>query len=144
MLSFLNFRFRKFLLFFEWKKMRFQFSALQFGKELLNIKGKTKQEQLRRNVRLSPHEETSEVAVAFENTKSAFYLNGAIHPQEGAMFRGKTLQSCFPVFSRFSAHPDFFIPCRVRGFETLFAKRTTGTILATVIVRGSNKAMLFL
>ena len=40
-LSFLYFQFRRILLFFEWKKMRFLLSALQFGKELLEVKGET-------------------------------------------------------------------------------------------------------
>ena len=40
-LSFLHFQFRKTLLFFEWKKMRVSLSALQFGKELLEVKGET-------------------------------------------------------------------------------------------------------
>lgn len=30
---------------FEWKKMRFSFSALQFGKELLEIKGKAEEKK---------------------------------------------------------------------------------------------------
>ena len=37
-LSFLHFQFQKILLFFEGKKMRFSLSALQFGKELLEVK----------------------------------------------------------------------------------------------------------
>ncbi len=44
-LSFLRFQFREILLFFEWKKMRFSFSALQFGKELLEIKGKAEEKK---------------------------------------------------------------------------------------------------
>ena len=44
-LSFLNFQFGKFLLFFEWKKMRFSLSALQFGKELLEVKSKAEEKE---------------------------------------------------------------------------------------------------
>ena len=38
--------------------MKSQLSALQFGKEFLEVKGKTEQEQLRRDVRLSAHEKS--------------------------------------------------------------------------------------
>ena len=44
-LSFLHFQFRKTLLFFEWKKMRVSLSALQFGKELLEVKGETEKKE---------------------------------------------------------------------------------------------------
>ena len=44
-LSFLHFQFRKKLLFFEWKKMRVSLSALQFGKELLEVKGETEKKE---------------------------------------------------------------------------------------------------
>ena len=46
-LSFLHFQFRKKLLFFEWKKMRVSLSALQFGKELLEVKGETEKKEFR-------------------------------------------------------------------------------------------------
>lgn len=45
-LSFLRFQFREILLFFERKKMRFSLSALQFGKELLEVKGETEKKEL--------------------------------------------------------------------------------------------------
>ena len=45
-LSFLHFQFRKILLFFEGKKMRFSLSALQFGKELLEVKSETEEKTL--------------------------------------------------------------------------------------------------
>ena len=44
-LSFLHFQFRKTLLFFKRKKMRFSLSALQFGKELLEVKGKAEEKE---------------------------------------------------------------------------------------------------
>ena len=120
--------------------MRFQLSALQFGKEFLEVKGKAEQEQFRRDVRLSAHEKASELTVAFENTKSALYLNGTIHSQKSTALRSKILESSHSVFCGLSAHPDFFIFLRVSGFETLVPKRAARTILAAVIVRGGNKA----
>ena len=123
--------------------MRFQLSALQFGKEFLEVKGKAEQEQFRRDVRLSAHEKASELTVAFENTKSALYLNRAVHPQKSTTFRGKTLKSHFPVISGFSAHPDFFVFLRISRLEALAVERTAGTILTAVIVRGGNKAGFF-
>ena len=44
-LSFLNFQFGKILLFFERKKMGFSLSALQFGKELLEVKSEAKEKE---------------------------------------------------------------------------------------------------
>ena len=123
--------------------MRSQSVVLQFGKELLNIKGKTKQEQFRRDVRLSAHEKASELAVTFENSKSALYLNGTIHSQKSTALGSKILESSHSVFCGLSAHPDFFIFLRVSGSETLVPKRAAGTILAAVIVRGGNKAGFF-
>ena len=43
--SFLRFPFRKILFFFERKKMGFSLSALQFGKELLEVKGETEKKE---------------------------------------------------------------------------------------------------
>ena len=43
--SFLHFQFRKNLLLFEGKKMRISLSALQFGKELLEVKGETEEKE---------------------------------------------------------------------------------------------------
>ena len=83
----LFFKIRKILLFFEWKKMRFQLSALQFGKELLQVESQTEQIEFGRDVRLSPHEEASELAVAFQNTESPFYLNRTIHPKQCSTLR---------------------------------------------------------
>ena len=124
--------------------MRFQLSALQFGKELLNVKGEAEQKQFRRDVRLSPHEEASELAVAFEGAKGSLYLNRAIHPQKSTSVGSKVLECCLPVFSGFSTHPDFFVFLRVCGFETLISKRAAEAVLAAVIVRGGNKTSFFL
>lgn len=44
-LSLLHFQFRKILLFFEWKKMRFLLPALQFGKELFEVKGEAEEKE---------------------------------------------------------------------------------------------------
>ena len=49
-LSFLHFQFRKIQLFFERKKMRFSLYALQFGKELLEVKSKAEQKQFSRDI----------------------------------------------------------------------------------------------
>ena len=44
-LSFLHFQFQKILLFFEGEKMRVSLSALQFGKELLEVKSKAEEKK---------------------------------------------------------------------------------------------------
>ena len=44
-LSFFTFSVPKNATLFEWKKMRFLLSALQFGKELLEVKGETEKKE---------------------------------------------------------------------------------------------------
>ena len=83
--------------------MRFQLSALQFGKELLNVKGKAEQEQFGRDVRPSPHEKAPELSVAFEDAKGSFYLNRAVHPQKSTSVGSKILECYLTVLCGFSA-----------------------------------------
>lgn len=71
--------------------MRFQSAVLQFGKELLEVECQTEQIKLGGDIGFSPHEETSELAVAFKNTESPFYLNGTVHPKQRTSFCGKPL-----------------------------------------------------
>ena len=60
-LSFLHFQFQKILLFFEWKKMRFSLSALQFGKELLEVKSEAEEKQFGRDIGSPSRQEAPEV-----------------------------------------------------------------------------------
>lgn len=63
-LSFLHFQFQKILLFFEGKKMRFSLSALQFGKELLEVKSNAEEKQFGRDIGSPSHQEAPEVPQA--------------------------------------------------------------------------------
>ena len=63
-LSFLHFQFQKILLFFEGKKMRFSLSALQFGKELLEVKSNAEEKQCGRDIGSPSHQEAPEVPQA--------------------------------------------------------------------------------
>ena len=139
MLSFLHFQFRKILLLFEGKKMRFLLSALQFGKELLEVKGGAEEKEFCWNVGLSPYQEAPEISVTFQHTKSTFYLNGSIHPQKRS-FLGKVFKSGLSVFGRFYTHSNLFAFRFIGGLETLASEFAAGIIFAAVIVRGGNKA----
>ena len=121
--------------------MRFSLSALQFGKEFLEVKSKTEQKQLCRDIGSPTHEKAPEVPVAFQHTKCSLYLNGTIHPQKRSSLRKKVLKRGLSVFGRFYTHPDLFAFHLVGRLEALASEFTTGTIFAAVIVRGSNKAV---
>ncbi len=121
--------------------MRFSLSALQFGKELLEVKSKAEEKQFGRDIGSPSHEKTPEVPVAFQHTKGTLYLNRAIHPQKCPSLRKKILKCGLSVFSRFYTHPDLFIFYLVGGLEALASEFAAGAIFAAVIVRGGNKSV---
>ena len=113
--------------------MRFLLSALQFGKEFLEVKSKTEQKQLCRDIGSPTHEKALEVQVAFQHTKCSLYLNGTIHPQKRSSLRKKILKSGLSVFGRFYTHPDLFAFHLIGGLEALASEFAAGTIFAAVI-----------
>ena len=70
--------------------MGFSLSALQFGKELLEVKSEAKEKEFCLNVGLSPHQEAFEFAIALEYAECPLYLNGSIHPEKRS-FLGKKI-----------------------------------------------------
>ena len=126
-LNFLHFQFRKillFLLFFEWKKMRFLLYALQFGKELLEVKSKAEQKRFGRDICSSVHEKTPEVPVAFQRIKDALYLHEPIHALllnyfSTLLSKMRSLSRFLPAFSRnFSSRSSTVILLRAAPFTS--------------------------
>ena len=123
-LSFLHFQFRKILLFFEWKKMRFLLYALQFRKELLEAKSKAEQKRFGRDICSSVHEKTPEVPVAFRHIKDALYLHEPIHALllnyfSTLLSKMRSLSRFLPAFSRnFSSKSSTVILLRAAPFTS--------------------------
>lgn len=59
--------------------MAFQSVALQLGPILFQVVSQAQQKLFQIKIRSSPHEEALKLAVALQNTKSTFHLNGTIH-----------------------------------------------------------------
>ena len=129
----MNFQFGKILLFFERKKMGFSLSALQFGKELLEVKSEAKEKEFCLNVGLSPHQEAFEFTIALEHAECPLYLNESIHPEKRSFLGKKILKSGLSVFGRFYTHPDLFVFHLVGGLEALASEFAAGTIFTAVI-----------
>ena len=66
------------------EKIRQNTMILDAIAKFLNIKGKSKQEELHFNVPFAAEKEAAEGIVLFENTKSALDLNGSVDAEQNA------------------------------------------------------------
>jgi len=75
--------------------------ALDYG--LADILGYRQQEQLACNFDISGCKEADKLPVVLQLPEGALSLDGAIHPEQFAFFRGNPAEGGFPIFSEFSA-----------------------------------------
>ena len=124
--------------------MRKEKVVLQLGPIFFQVVGQTQQKQLQRNIRLSPHQKTLELAVAFQDAKGTFYLNGSVHPKQSASLGNKPPVSLCSALCKFLANFDLFTEVRILGFRTLFPHRAACASLAAIIAVSGNHSILFL
>ena len=124
--------------------MCFQPVVLQLGPILFQVVGQAQQKQLQGDIRPSSREEAFKLAVAFQNTKGALYLNRTIHPKQRASVRGQLPVSLCSALCKLLANFDFFAEVGIPGLCTLFPQRAASASLAAVIAASGNYSVLFL
>ena len=99
-------------------------AGVAFDNGLADVLGYRQQEQFAGNLDVSGCQEADELPVVLELPEGTLCLNGAIHPEQLAFFRGNPAKRSFPVFGEFPADHQFFPAFRVLG---LAAGRSVGT-----------------
>ena len=66
--------------------MCFQPSSAAFHPQLVQVVAHAQKVEFRENIGLSPGEKTVEFAIAFQNSKGTFHLNGAVSSKSDPTF----------------------------------------------------------
>ncbi len=104
-----------------------QLAGVALDNGLADVLGHRQQEQLAGNFDISGCQEADELPIVLQLSEGALRLDGAIHPEQLAFFRGDPAERGFPIFGEFTADNQFFPAFRVPG---LAAGRSVGAVAA--------------
>ena len=99
------------------QNMVFQPAGVAFDNGLTDVLGYRQQEQFAGNLDVSGCQETDKLPVVLQLPEGALCLDGAIHPEQLAFFRGDPAERGFPIFSELPADHQFFPAFRVPALQ---------------------------
>ena len=106
-----------------------QSAGVAFDNSLTDVLGYCQQEQFAGNLDVSGCQEANKLPVVLQLPEGALCLDGAIHPEQLAFFRGDPAKGSFPIFGEFPADHQFLPTFRIPG---LTAGRSVGTVAAVL------------
>lgn len=120
----------------------FQPVGVALDNGLADVLGYRQQEQLAGNFDISGCQETDEVPIVLQLPEGALCLDGAIHPEQFAFFRGDPGEGGFQIFSKFPADCQFLPSFRVPGLAACRSVRAVAAIFTSVSGDFSRRSVL--
>ena len=120
----------------------FQPAGVALDNGLADVPGYRQQEQLAGNFDISGCQETGEVPIVLQLPEGALCLDGAIHLEQFAFFRGDPGEGSFPIFGKFPADCQFLPSFRVPGLAACRSVRAVAAIFTSVSGDFSRRSVL--
>ena len=110
----------------------FQTAGVALDNGLADVLGYRQQEQLAGNFDISGCQETDELPIVLQLPEGALCLDGAIHPEQPAFFRGDPAEGGSPIFGKFPADCQFLPSFQAPGLAACRSVRAVAAIFHAV------------